>query len=169
MITRATMALFNGDSARAQQIYGEYARRNFVQPVSDSGNKVIAAIRNVGINKDIKASFSLHEITRLSVYGVGENCSSGLSSWCDYGWLEDSTGKVVWQMQGQPAQSAGGALKNQKVAQVISLPAGNYILRYKSDSGHAFNSWDSLPPDHFFWGIILYDATICHSGLLGGQ
>jgi len=61
-------------------------------------------------------------------------------------------------MQGQPASSAGGAAKNQRVEQVISLGPGNYVLHYKSDSAHAFNSWDSLPPDNFFWGIILLNA-----------
>jgi len=54
-------------------------------------------------------------------------------------------------MQNQPAGPAGGAWKNQMVTQVIELPAGHYRLRYKSDSGHAFNYWDSLPTDNFFW------------------
>jgi hypothetical protein len=63
---------------------------------------------------------------------------------------------MIWQMQGQPAKHAGGAFKNQKVDQEITLPAGSYLLRYKSDAGHAYNSWDSAPPDNFFWGIILF-------------
>jgi hypothetical protein len=29
-------------------------------------------------------------------------------------------------------------------------------LRYKSDWGHAYGNWDSLPPDQFFWGIVVY-------------
>jgi hypothetical protein len=47
--------------------------------------------------------------------------------------------EVVWQMQGQPVE-----------------PAGGYKLRYKSDWGHAYGNWDSLPPDQFFWGIVVY-------------
>jgi len=58
-------------------------------------------------------------------------------------------------MQAQPAVPAGGAVKNQKVETVITLLAGTYILKYKSDSGHAYDNWDSLPPDNFIWGITL--------------
>jgi hypothetical protein len=94
--------------------------------------------------------------TKLRVYGVGEDCSGNHNSWCDYGWIEDAAGKVVWEMPGHPVASAGGAAKNQRVDAVIELPAGGYKLRYKSDWGHAYGNWDSLPPDQFFWGIVLY-------------
>jgi hypothetical protein len=59
-------------------------------------------------------------------------------------------------MPGQPVQPAGGAAKNQRVDVVIQLPAGRYQLRYKSDWGHAYGNWDSLPPDQLFWGIVVY-------------
>jgi hypothetical protein len=52
-------------------------------------------------------------------------------------------------MQNQPSSHAGGAAKNQKVNQEVILPEGKYTLHYKSDSGHAYNHWDSLPPDDF--------------------
>jgi len=29
-------------------------------------------------------------------------------------------------------------------------------LRYKSDDSHAFDNWNSLPPDINFWGIAVY-------------
>lgn len=61
-------------------------------------------------------------------------------------------------------EKAGGALKNQKIDQEITLPAGSYFLRYKSDAGHAYNNWDSPPPDNFFWGIILYNTSVNSSG-----
>jgi hypothetical protein len=60
-------------------------------------------------------------------------------------------------MPGHTASPAGGAIKNQRVDTIIDLPAGSYKLRYTSDSGHAYNDWDSLPPDDFFWGIILFE------------
>jgi CubicO group peptidase (beta-lactamase class C family) len=46
--------------------------------------------------------------------------------------------------------------KNRQADVVITLPAGNYRLRYKSDDSHAFGRWNSLPPDINFWGIAVY-------------
>lgn len=62
-------------------------------------------------------------------------------------------------MQKQPSVHAGGVLKNQKVTQEVVLPKGKYSLHYLSDSGHAYNHWDSLPPDHFFWGILIFENS----------
>jgi hypothetical protein len=75
----------------------------------------------------------------------------------DYGWIENAdTGSVVWRMEEPRTTHAGGARKNRKVDQVITLPAGNYKLRYKSDDSHAFDHWNNLPPDINFWGIAIY-------------
>jgi hypothetical protein len=155
LVTGATIALLNGDTTTALRIYAEYANLNFKIAKSLPPGDIIAEIKDAGVNTDLSKPFTIHQATSIRVFGVGENCSTDLSTWCDYGWIEDTTGKVIWQMQGQPASPAGGAAKNQRVEQMISLNPGKYILRYKSDSAHAFNSWDSLPPDNFFWGIIL--------------
>src|SRR3712207_6875167 len=45
-------------------------------------------------------------------------------------------------MQAAKTSHAGGAGKNRKVDVVITLPAGNYKLRYKSDDSHAFDHWN---------------------------
>ncbi|RFM32579.1 serine hydrolase domain-containing protein [Chitinophaga silvisoli] len=160
LVTQATMALLNGDTIRARQFYEIYADLNFNHTDTLPSGEIIAAIQNANINQDLKKKFTLSKPTRLRVYGVGENCSGDFSSWCDYGWIEDASGKMIWQMQGQAAKHAGGALKNQKIDQEITLPAGSYFLRYKSDAGHAFNNWDSPPPDNFFWGIILFNISV---------
>ena len=47
-------------------------------------------------------------------------------------------------------------ISNHKVDVEITLPAGNYKLRYKSDESHAFDHWNSLPPEINFWGIAVY-------------
>jgi hypothetical protein len=136
-------------------LYKIYADLNFDSGYQLPRGKMVAALKNMGINQDSTKWFTLTKTTKLRVYGVGEDCSGDFSTWCDFGWIEDSSGKMIWQMQAQPAEPAGGARKNQRVEADISLPAGSYRLRYKSDSGHAYNNWDSLPPDNFFWGIIL--------------
>ena len=63
---------------------------------------------------------------------------------------------MVWQMQGKASSHAGGAAKNQLVEDLVSLMPGKYTLHYKSDAGHAYNNWDSEPPVHLFWGIIVF-------------
>jgi hypothetical protein len=75
----------------------------------------------------------------------------------DHGWIEDADkGTPVWKMQEPQTTHAGGAGKNRKVDLVLTLPAGNYRLRYKTDDSHAFGQWNSLPPDINFWGIAVY-------------
>jgi CubicO group peptidase (beta-lactamase class C family) len=155
LITQATMCLVSGDTIKAKQLYKIYADLNAHATQVLPEGQIIAAIQNAGANKEFTKAFTLSKPTRISIHGVGENCSADFSSWCDYGWIEDHSGKMIWQMQGQPAKHAGGAIKNQQVDQEITLPAGSYQLRYRSDSGHAYDNWDSAPPDNFFWGIIL--------------
>ncbi len=150
------MSIVTGDTARATQFYDLYAKLNFANVERLLIGQFIAGIRNAGNNQDITKLFTLTKPTRFRVYGVGENCSADFTSWCDYGWIEDSTGRLIWQMQGQQAKHAGGVIKNQRVDKWITLPACVYKLRYKSDAGYAFNNWDSAPPDNFFWGIVLF-------------
>jgi CubicO group peptidase (beta-lactamase class C family) len=156
LVAQATLSILGGDTIKAIQYYGLYAALNFNGIGPLPVGQEIAAIQKAEINQDLTRSFTLTKPTRIRVYGVGEDCSGDFSSWCEYGWIEDDKDKIIWTMQGHPARHAGGALKNQLVDTLISLEAGSYKLRYKSDTGHAYNNWDSPPPDHFFWGIILF-------------
>jgi CubicO group peptidase (beta-lactamase class C family) len=157
LIVRASIDQFHGDTAAATRLYDSYAKENFggMKGVPPAGDK-LAGFSHVRVNRDLRQPFRLQRRRKLRVYGVGEDCSGDHRSWCDFGWIEDSAGKIVWQMPGQPVQPAGGAAKNQRVDTMVELPAGQYTLRYKSDWGHAFGNWDSLPPDDFFWGIVVY-------------
>lgn len=156
IIAQATMNIIKGDTIKAKKLYELYADINFTKPDLLSKESIIVDLSHVGINQDLTKIFAISSPTRIRVYGVGENCSNDFTTWCDYGWIEDSGGKIVWQMQGQQAKHAGGADKNQLVDAIITLPAGSFKLRYKSDWAHAFNSWDSAPPDNFIWGITLF-------------
>lgn len=160
LIVRASIDEIHGDTAGAERLYDEYGRENFAGmsplPPVEKQEKELAGFRHVRIKQDLSKSFKLKRRTKVRVYGVGEDCSGDHQSWCDFGWIEDAGGKTVWRMPGQPVRPAGGAAKNQLVEAVVELPPGQYTLRYKSDWGHAYGSWDSLPPDQFFWGIILY-------------
>jgi CubicO group peptidase (beta-lactamase class C family) len=157
LITQATMDIISGDTAKAQELYKTYASRNFKKTIAKPGGAIIASIEHAGVRHTYTKAFTLTKPTKVRIIGIGEDCSPDGSSWCDYGWIEDKSGKMIWQMQQQPKTSAGGAVKNQQVDQEVSLPAGEYILKYKSDDGHAYGNWDSLPPDDFRWGITVYE------------
>jgi hypothetical protein len=38
----------------------------------------------------------------------------------------------------------------------VTLAAGRYKLRFKTDGSHSFDNWNALPPDINFWGIAVY-------------
>ena len=115
---------------------------------------VIAQIVQVLDNEDKSEAFSLSSSQDVRIFAIGEGQAGEMF---DYGWIEDvSKGSRVWEMQEPKTAHAGGAGKNRKVDVVITLPAGNYKLRYKTDDSHAFEHWNSLPPDINFWGIAVY-------------
>jgi hypothetical protein len=116
----------------------------------------IAEILRVADDADQTVEFTLAREQSVRVFAIGEGQAGEVF---DYGWIENAeTGKAVWQMQMRDTTHAGGAGKNRKVDLVITLPAGRYKLRYKSDDSHSFDRWNALPPDINFWGIALYAA-----------
>jgi hypothetical protein len=116
---------------------------------------VVAQIVQVLDNEDKSVAFSLAKSQDVRIFAIGEGQGGEMF---DYGWIEDADkGSRVWEMQEAKTTPAGGAGKNRKVDVVITLPAGNYKLRYKSDDSHAFDHWNSLPPDINIWGIAVYN------------
>ncbi|HEU4511363.1 MAG TPA: serine hydrolase [Pyrinomonadaceae bacterium] len=140
------------DAAQLMKIYAEIYSR----PMPDDLVKlpVIAQIVKVLDNEDKSVTFSLASSQDVRIFAIGEGQGGEMF---DYGWIEDvDKGSRVWEMQEAKTAHAGGAGKNRKVDAVITLPAGNYKLRYKTDDSHAFDHWNSLPPDINFWGIAIY-------------
>ena len=128
----------------------------YSQPMPDDLVKlpVIAQIVQVLDNEDKSVAFSLPSNQEVRIFAIGEGLAGEMA---DYGWIENvDNGSRVWEMQEPKTTPAGGVAKNRKVDVVITLPAGNYKLRYKSDDSHAFDHWNSLPPDINFWGIAVY-------------
>jgi CubicO group peptidase (beta-lactamase class C family) len=140
------------DAAQLMKTYGDL----YSKPLPDELVKlpVIAQIVQVLDNEDKTVAFSLPSSQDVRIFAIGEGQPGEMF---DYGWIEDvDKGSRVWEMQERKTAHAGGAGKNRKVDVVITLPAGNYKLRYKSDDSHAFDRWNSLPPDINFWGIAVY-------------
>jgi CubicO group peptidase (beta-lactamase class C family) len=114
---------------------------------------LVAQIVEVLDNEDKTVPFSLASSQRVRIFAIGEGQPGEMF---DYGWIEDDKGSRVWEMKEPQTTHAGGADKNRKIDAQITLPAGNYKLRYKTDDSHAFDHWNSLPPDINFWGIAVY-------------
>jgi CubicO group peptidase (beta-lactamase class C family) len=114
---------------------------------------VIAQIVEVLDNEDKSVAFTMPTSQEVRIFAIGEGQPGQMF---DYGWIEDDKGSRVWEMQEPKTAHAGGAGKNRKIDVVITLPAGNYKLRYKSDDSHAFDHWNSMPPDINFWGVAVY-------------
>ena len=139
------------DAAQLMKMYMDL----YSKPMPDDLLKlpVIAQIVQVLDNEDKSVAFNLASSQDVRIFAIGEGQPGEMF---DYGWIEDDKGSRVWEMQEPRTIRAGGAGKNRQVDVVITLPAGNYKLRYKSDDSHSFDHWNSLPPDINFWGIAVY-------------
>jgi hypothetical protein len=83
-----------------------------------------------------------------------------LKTLCDYGWIEDEKGQVVWAMNALNTAFGGGCVKNRLADTVLSLKAGTYTLKYSSDESHAYGHWDAAPPLTPFYGIAVYPESL---------
>jgi len=139
------------EAAQLMKMYGEL----YLKPLPDELAKlpVVAQITQVVDNEDKSVAFSLASSQDVRIFAIGEADGGQMF---DYGWIEDEKGSHVWEMKAPQTVHAGGARKNRKIDVQITLPAGNYKLRYKSDDSHSFDNWNSLPPDINFWGIAVY-------------
>jgi CubicO group peptidase (beta-lactamase class C family) len=155
LVTRFRIHQSVGRAAEAAQLMSMYGEL-FSKPMPDDLAKlpVIAQIVKVLDSEDKSVTFSLSGSQEVRIFAIGEGQGGQMF---DYGWIENTDkGLPVWEMQEPKTTHAGGAGKNRKVDVVITLPAGNYKLRYKTDDSHAFDHWNSLPPDINFWGIAIY-------------
>ena len=119
-----------------------------------ASKKPLIEIARVQDNADQTGEFTLPQEQTVRVFAIGEGQTGEMF---DYGWIEDEkTGKRVWEMKEPETTPAGGAPKNRLIDANVSLPAGRYKLRYKSDDSHSFDNWNAFPPAINFWGIALY-------------
>jgi len=116
---------------------------------------ILAALTSVRDDEQVRKEFSLDRDTDLRIYALGEGSGGDM---VDFGWIEDAKSRRrVWEMTYAVTEHAGGAKKNRKFEGVIRLPAGDYVLRYETDSSHSFGDWNAAPPDDpEAWGITVY-------------
>jgi hypothetical protein len=119
---------------------------------------IIAQIVKVQDGRHYQERFELTKPEQIRIYAIGEG---DWDEMYDYGWIKNAdTGETIWEMTYQKTTSAGGARKNRKVDQIITLPAGKYIVMFETDGSHSFNDWNDDPPDDpIHYGITLYKVS----------
>lgn len=120
-----------------------------------SGGTVVAELVRVDNDESARATFRLSRETRLRIYAIGEGSRGEMS---DFGWIEDADGRrMLWEMKYDETDPAGGARKNRVFDGIITLPAGEYVLRFRTDGSHAYGDWNDDPPDDpESWGITVF-------------
>jgi hypothetical protein len=128
-----------------------------IRPGEPSSPPTVIALTRVGSGADLSRRFRVTAKTKFYLVALGEGSEEPLS---DHGWIEDAgSGKVIWEMHYRDTQYAGGAHKNRIVRAEITLPKGEYLLRYETDDSHAFDDWNgALPSQPHLWGISLVEA-----------
>ncbi len=116
---------------------------------------IVARLTRVGDDEDLREPFSLDNDAGILVYALGEATGGEMH---DYAWIEDAaTGRMVWRMTYEETSHAGGADKNRVAEEIVHLDEGDYVLRYRSDDSHSFESWNSTaPPDEANYGVTLF-------------
>ena len=105
------------------------------------GTPPLAALTRVGKGADLERVFDLEAATDVLLLGVGELLP--VRAWDvgfdgdvgvgDVGWLENARGDPLWAMDVLRSAWAGGRSRNRLVVDTLTLPAGRYRLRYRSD------------------------------------
>ena len=133
-----------------------------VSPVSSSEQAtaeyptegLVAAIDSVGDGRDLRTPFALDRDGAVLVIAAGELSDAQPY---DYATIETEDGRQVWSMTWQNTVPAGEDLLHRRLRLELPLPAGRYVLRYRTDGGR---SWGDFGPDsEVLWGVRVYNTT----------
>ena len=133
--------------------------RSLIGPVQRvGGGTVLAELTHMGDDEHASTPFRLERETTVHIHALGEGSGDDMY---DYAWIEvANSDRVVWEMTYRTSEHAGGADKNRVFDGSIKLPAGSYVLRYKSDGSHSYGDWNSdAPDDPGAWGVVVSRAT----------
>lgn len=112
---------------------------------SYTAENVVVEINMITDRDYRREHFSLPNTTRVTIIAMGEGVNGRMN---DTAWIKNmDTGRIVWEMDYYETEHAGGARKNRRVQETITLPSGDYNVYYESDGSHSFSKWNAPPPD----------------------
>ena len=130
---------------------GDFDRSKVSDYRVDDDPAVLARIARVRSGSHRRHDFSVDRKSEVSIYALGEGTHGKMY---DYAWIEDSRGRVVWEMTYPMTGRAGGASKNRLYQGELDLEPDDYVLHYRTDNSHAFPDWNASPPDDpDAWGV----------------
>ncbi len=124
--------------------------------------KEVALITKAEESTVYNIDFSIKEDTHVLISCMGEGTFDGIGEQMyDYGLLKDSRDKTLFAMQDfSKTFHAGGGQKNRKQYEVLTLPSGDYNLKYIMDVGHSYNNFNTqMPADSADYGVQIYKIT----------
>ena len=126
------------------------------QPVP-AGQTIVSLIQ-VGDDERRAEGFTLKRPMDVRIYAVGEVSGDEM---VDYGWIVDALNhKRVWTMTAGNTEPAGGDRKNRVFDGVQRLAPGSYMVYYRSDGSHSYDSWNAAAPaEGRYWGVSVFPAT----------
>jgi len=131
--------------------------QKYVEDYEDTYMKqAVISLTRIRDDRFVQKGFSLDGETDLHIVALGEYGYS--DEFVDYGWIENlASGDIVWEMNEDNTEHAGGAKKNRKFDGVVTLPKGDYMVYYVTDDSHSYRRWNaSAPIEREMWGITLY-------------
>lgn len=134
-----------------------YQRRDVKKILRAKRRNAVLSLTDTDDDHTAKKGFSLSQSLKVKIYGLGEGYKGKMY---DYGWIINAdTRETVWKMRENASEYAGGAVKNRLFRDEIELPAGNYLVYFRTDANHSSNAWNANPPyDPYFWGLTLFPA-----------
>ncbi|MCA0445075.1 MAG: SpoIIE family protein phosphatase [Bacteroidetes bacterium] len=156
--------IFNPESKKFRylpSITNKPVTRDLYAQVSSilSAKKPVSEFLKVGEAQTLSKNFTLENPAKVLIVNLGEGRQTGVKiTSFDFGWLEDSTGKIIWTADKiQNTFYAGGGYKNRLALGALSLPKGKYKLNYVSDVGHSYGNFNVVsPPDSVWYGIQVH-------------
>ncbi|MEM1115937.1 MAG: hypothetical protein AAF845_13245 [Bacteroidota bacterium] len=118
----------------------------------------ITGFNCVGPDEEREDMFIVQEAADVLVVAVGEVTGGSRYDYGGLDRLDEHDWDEVWEMERRGLDRAGGADKNRRDVEALSLEPGTYRLRYETDGSHdcvsGYNNGGG--PDEPFWGAALY-------------
>lgn len=157
--TNNGLNILNTQTNEIERVISKYTKQYPDQLVAEldrliASDQNVAAIERVIDVQDLSAPFEVKSESTYWIMAVGE---IDRTSRADFGWIENEAKDTVWLMGDyEHTYHAGGASKNRIEIKSITLPPGQYTLRYVTDDSHAFGKWnEAAPTQTSLYGVVV--------------